>query len=105
MSTSYTWTVDSMVVAPTLEGHTDVVTAVNWRCTGTDGTTTVSKADNCPIPFQGGTFVAYPDLTLDEVLGWLDAIGINRPYIQDLVQEEITAQTQVQQVMSPPWIS
>ena len=105
MSTTFNWTVEKMICAPELEGHTDVVTSVMFACAGTDGTHGAEIRDTCAIPYHADSFVAYQDLTQDQVLAWLDAQGINRPYIEQLVQQKISDQYQNLQIQDPPWVS
>ena len=103
MSTSFEWTIDNMIVAPQQAGQNDVVTEVHWRCTGSDGSRTATITGPCGVSYQGGAFTNYSDLTLNQVLDWLDQAGINRPFIESLVQDQIAAQTVDTITMPPPW--
>jgi hypothetical protein len=104
MSTTFTWAVEKMICAPEFEGHNNVVTSVTFVCSGTDGNKTSEIRDTCSIPYQPDGFTAFSDLTLDQVLAWLDSLAINRPYIEQLVQEKITDQYQNLQPLDPPWV-
>lgn len=78
MTTEYTWVVSQMDTAPSKDGLTDVVVTVHWRrnATAVDGDNTyfadVYGAMACATPSETD-FTAYPDLTFEQVCGWLDA--------------------------------
>jgi hypothetical protein len=71
---TYQWLIGQLDTAPSEDGLIDVVKVVNWNrtaqqedinvsCYGTMSCTTPSETD----------FTAYPDLTYEQVCGWLDA--------------------------------
>ena len=104
--TLYTWSVDSMTNYPEFAGETNVVTVVNWICTGTDGVNTARTAGATGIPpVADDPFIPYADLTNDIVIEWvhnaLGTIGV------DNVQNDIDGQIYVAanpQVTQPlPW--
>jgi len=78
MTTTYEWVVSQMDTAPSLDGLTDVVVTVHWRrnAIAVDGDKTyfsdVYGSMGCQTP-SGTDFTAYPDLTFEQVCGWLDA--------------------------------
>jgi len=78
MTTTYQWVVSSMDTAPSLDGLTDVVVTVHWRrnAVATDADKTYYAdtygAMGCTTPSETD-FTAYPDLTFEQVCGWLDA--------------------------------
>lgn len=78
MTTEYAWVVSQMDTAPSLDGLTDVVVTVHWRrnAVAVDGDNTyfadVYGAMACQTPSETD-FTAYPDLTFEQVCGWLDA--------------------------------
>lgn len=78
METVKSWVVSQMDTAPSLDGLTDVVVTVHWRrnAVAVDGETTyfadVYGAMACATPSETD-FTAYPDLTFEQVCGWLDA--------------------------------
>jgi hypothetical protein len=102
MATTYNWVVNQLDTVPSEDGLTDVVKVVNWTrtaeqfvggepilvsCYGTMGCTTPSPTD----------FTAYPDLTYDQVCGWLDA-GLDVPTI------DAGLDTQIENIINPPII-
>lgn len=100
MAITYTWNISVLNCIPqTAEGADYVVTA-HWQCTGTDGTYTGQVYSTCSFPVvQGTTFVPYPDLTLDIVLGWIWANGV------DKAATEAAVQTQIDNQINPPIIT
>jgi len=78
MATIYSWQVSQMDTAPSLDGLTDVVVTVHWRrnAVAVDGDKTYYAntygSMGCTTPSETD-FTAYPDLTFEQVCGWLDA--------------------------------
>jgi len=102
MSTTYQWVINQMDTKPTEDGLTDVVVVVHWTRTaekyvggepilvssyGTMGCQTPSSTD----------FTAYPDLTYEQVCGWLDA-GLDVPAI------DLGLDQQIENIINPPII-
>ena len=102
MSTTYQWVVNQLDTAPTADGLIDVVVVVHWTRTaeqfvggepinvssyGTMGCTTPSATD----------FTAYPDLTYEQICGWLDA-GLDVPTI------DANLDKQIENIINPPII-
>ena len=80
MSTNqYTWVIEQLDCRPTLDGLTNVVENVHWRVNATDGknhNATVYGTQGLTAP-DTGTFIQYSDLTLDQVVAWVqDAMGL-----------------------------
>ena len=102
MATTYNWVINQMDTRPQEGQLMDVVIIVHWTRTaeqfvgaepilvssyGTMGCTTPSSTD----------FTAYPDLTYDQVCGWLDA-GLDVPAI------DLGLDQQIQNIINPPVI-
>jgi hypothetical protein len=102
MSIAYNWVINQMDTKPQEGQLMDVVIVVHWTRTaetffgaepvlvssyGTMGCTTPSSTD----------FTAYPDLTYDQVCGWLDA-GL------DVSAIDLGLDQQIQNVINPPVI-
>ena len=66
-----TWKIESMIVKPQDGSHSDVVVTAAWRCSASDGDKTASNYGSMGFASPGDDFVAYPDLTEEEVLGWV----------------------------------
>ena len=102
MTTTYEWVVSQMDTAPSLDGLTDVVVTVHWRrnAVAIDGDKTYF-ADTfdkmvCVTPSETD-FTAYPDLTFEQVCGWLDA-GNNVEALN------ANLDTQIENQINPPII-
>ena len=77
MEITYLWVVSQMDTIPSIDGLTDVVSVVHWRrqATAIDGDKTYYAdtygAMGCATPSETD-FTAYPDLTFEQVCGWLE---------------------------------
>jgi hypothetical protein len=77
MTITNTWSVVQMDAYPEFDGEQDVVFTVHWTLTGTDGTYNGSAYGSVGVSTStSGAFTPYADLTLDQVVGWVqDALG------------------------------
>ena len=105
MTTTYNWTVVQMQAYPEYEGEPDVVFTVHWTLSGTDGTYSGSSYGSVGITLtEGATFTPYADLTLDQVLGWVWANGVDKDATEAAVAAQIEAQINPTVVTPPlPW--
>ena len=102
MSTTYQWQIVQLDTIPKEGELLDVVSVVHWvraaeqyvggepinvSCYGTMGCTTPSSTD----------FTAYPDLTYEQVCGWLDA-GL------DVASIDLGLDGQIENIINPPII-
>jgi hypothetical protein len=102
MATTFAWVINQMDTKPQEDGLMDVVVTVHWTRTaeqfvggepinvssyGTMGCTTPSATD----------FTAYPDLTYDQVCGWLNA-GL------PVAEIDLSLQSQIDNIINPPII-
>lgn len=103
MSTTYKWVINQMNCVPQEGQLIDVVSVVHWTrvadtflgaeplsvsCYGTMACQTPSSTD----------FTAYPDLTYEQVCGWLDA-GLDVPAL------DANLDTQIENIINPPIIT
>lgn len=103
MATVYQWSISQMDEVPQDGSLLDVVVAVYWRRTATtevDGKVYVADTFgtmtcNTPSPTD---FTAYPDLTFEQVCGWLDA-GLNVPSLDGSLD------VQLANLINPPTVS
>jgi hypothetical protein len=78
MTTEYNWVISQMDTKPQEGNLIDVVVTVHWRrnATAVDGDKTyfadIYGSMACATPSETD-FTAYPDLTFEQVCGWLDA--------------------------------
>lgn len=108
MTTEINWTIAALDCAPSEDGHTDVVKTVHWRCDGSEtvGETVYSGSvySTCSLPAPEGQFVAYADLTKEQVLGWIWANGVDKDATEAAVQAQIDAAKTPAIVQPPlPW--
>jgi hypothetical protein len=91
MAIQYKWVLgdNSLSTAPSENGLTDVVKTIHWRYAGTDGDIYADTygAMACATPSETD-FTAYPDLTEDQVISWLEA-GLDVEALQANVAAKI----------------
>ena len=98
------WTIDAMDCYPQDQGNADVVYNVHWRCTGNDGDASASVYGTCAVPYAGGKFTPYDQLTQDQVLGWIWANGVNQAEVEASVTAQVNAILHPTTVSPPlPW--
>lgn len=103
MSTTYKWVINQMNCVPQEGQLIDVVSVVHWTriadtflgaeplnvsCYGTMACQTPSSTD----------FTAYPDLTYEQVCGWLDA-GL------DVATIDLGLDQQIENIINPPIVT
>lgn len=105
MSATITWTVTQMDCYPQIEGEQDVVFTVHWTCAGVQDQYIGSVYATTSVPLSGeGTFTPYPDLTQEQVLGWVWANGVDKDATEAAVQQQIDNQINPPVVTPPlPW--
>ncbi len=101
-----TWKIESMIVKPQDGSHTDVVVTAAWRCSDSSGEFTASNYGSMGFASPSGNFIAYPDLTEDEVLGWVWANGVDKDEVEANVARELDMQVNPPVVAKPlPWVA
>ena len=102
--TTITWVIERLDCVPqTAEGADYVVTAY-WRCSGVDGDYSGTVYATTSFPVVEGAFTPYADLTLDQVLGWCWANGVDKAATEAAVEGQIEAQKNPPIVAPPlPW--
>ena len=102
MSTTYQWVINQMDTKPTEDGLTDVVITVHWTRTaeqfvgGEPINVSVYGTMACSTP-SSTDFTAYPDLTYEQVCGWLNA-GL------DVEAIDLGLDKQIENIINPPVI-
>ena len=93
---TYQWIINQLETAPSEDGLTDVVKVVHWTRTAQQGDINVSSYGTmgCETPSETD-FTAYPDLTYDQVCGWLDA-GL------DVASIDLGLDGQIENIINPP---
>ena len=104
MATAFTWSVTAMDCYPQEQGNADVVFNVHWTCVGIDGDYSASVINTCQIPYAGGEFTPYEDLTQEDVLSWIWANGVDKDVTEEAVAQQIQNQINPPVVTPPlPW--
>jgi hypothetical protein len=68
----FTWTFPQFIVNPSVDGLTNVVTAINWVCTGTNGLVTSSSSGTVQLGTPNpAEFVPYADITQKMAFQWV----------------------------------
>jgi hypothetical protein len=97
--TTFNWVISQLDCHAQSEGQANVVFTVHWRLTGTDGTYDGTVYATCALPAPTDSFIPYEQLTLDQVLGWIWANGV------DKVSAEAAVQGQIDRQANPPVVS
>ena len=98
------WKIESMVVKPVDGAYTDCVVTAAWRCTASDGEHSASNYGSMGFASPSGDFIAYPDLTEADVLGWVWANGVDKDEVEANVARELEMQINPPTVPKPlPW--
>jgi hypothetical protein len=73
---TYKWEVLSLYTKPSLNGLTNVVKRVTWRYQITDGGNygEIYQDTHLPDPTDSNTYIAYPNLSEEIILGWVQNI-------------------------------
>lgn len=96
-----TWTVVSMQTAPQEAGLPDVVKAVAWLCTATDGVNEARCGGKTTVGVDFSSFVPYDQLTEADVIGWVQALL--GP--QEVTRIEADLQAQLTYMANPPVVA
>lgn len=102
--TTITWKIDALDCKPQDEELTDIVVTAHWRCTGTQEEYSGSVYGTASFPSPDSSFTPYADLTLNQVLGWVWANGVDKDATEAAVQSHINNQINPPIVNLPvPW--
>ena len=106
MSTVITWNVSQLDCLPQSAEGADYVVTAHWQCNGVNGDYSSSVYSTCSFPVvQGESFVPYADLTLNTVLGWIWANGVDKDATEAAVEQQIQNQINPPIVSPPlPWV-
>ena len=97
--TTFNWQIAALDCYPEKDGNTNVVFTVHWRCEGQHENFAASSYSTCSLPAPGDSFVAYDDLTKEDVLAWIWANGVDKDTVEESVQRQLDAQ------INPPVVS
>ncbi len=95
---SITWNV-SQTNYKTANGF---ITTAHWQCTAVDGNYVASTYSTCG--WQAGTpTVAYADVTMQEVLDWCWASGVDKEAVEAALASQIELQKNPVTSTGTPW--
>jgi len=100
----FAWSFPQFVVNPSLDGLTNVVTAINWVCTGTNGnfTSSASGTANLGTP-NPAEFIPYADITQEMAYAWVSQC-ISMPGVESGIAAQIKQLSQpLIQTQNPPF--
>jgi len=105
--TTITWNISQLDCLPQSAEGADYVVTAHWQCNGVDGDYNGSVYSTCSFAVVEGTsFTPYADLTLDQVLGWIWANGVDKTATEAAVEQQIETQKNPPIVAPPlPWVS
>jgi hypothetical protein len=103
----YQWNIQALDCVPQEDGKTDVVVTAHWTVSATDGTYTSSAYGTQSFTYDAGkAFIPYADLTLSEVVAWVQAaMGVDAvTALQENLDKQIENQINPPIVTPPlPW--
>lgn len=106
MNITYTWHIQELKMAPSLDGLTDVITNVRFKYTGTDSDSGYLAEFMGAIPIgqpESGSFIPLADLTEVEVIEWVKSI-YNLEHPNSVILKRINEQIQpTNQEVHMPW--
>jgi hypothetical protein len=104
MAVNYTWNIVRLDCYPELDGETDVVFVCHWTLAGEEAGFSGGVYGSVGVTLDAGaTFTPYADLTLAQVVGWVqDALGAEQVTAYEAnVAQQINDQV-VPPVVTPP---
>jgi hypothetical protein len=104
--TTITWLIERLDCVPQVPEGADYVVTAYWRCNGVDADYSGTVYATTSFPVVEGAFTPYADLTLDQVLGWVWANGVDKAATEAAVEGQIEAQKNPPIVSPPlPWVA
>jgi len=99
------WQVSNLDCKVSEDNLSDVVYCVHWRCSATEDGYSASVYSTCSLPAPDpANFIAYADLTQEQVLEWIWANGVDKAATEAAVQQQIELQKNPVVVSPPlPW--
>ena len=100
----YTWSFPQFIVNPSSDGLTNVVTAINWVCTGTNGAyaSSASGTVNLGSP-NSAEFTPYADITQEMAYQWVSQC-ISMPGVESGIAAQVAQLSKpLIQTQNPPF--
>jgi hypothetical protein len=105
MATVITWNISRLDRVPQTPEGADYVVTAYWSCSGVNGDYRANVYGTCSFAvMQGEAFTPYADLTLEQMLGWCWANGVDKESAEAAVEQQIENQKNPPIVSPPlPW--
>ena len=104
MAVTYTFTIEKLEGAPSLNGQTNVVTGVVFRMTGVDGSYEKQGFGFVAVDYDADNFVEFNNLTEATVKGWVEADTAVFNGVKDLLAEQIQEmKVPTKNELTKPW--
>lgn len=103
----YSWNIDQLVCAKSLDGLTDVVREISWSRILTESAYAVSCAGRSSVSEpDASSFTPFDQLTQEQVISWLYTV-VDVTAVDASLNEQLIALMQPPQevAMLPPWIT
>ena len=85
----FTWTYPQLIVNPTEQGLPNVVVAINWVCTGTDGNKSASSSGTVRLPSPNpAEFIPFDQITNDMAATWVKSM-LNADAVEKSIERRI----------------
>jgi hypothetical protein len=98
MTTSYNWT----ITQTDYETANGFIFTAHWTATAVDGNYTASIWSTCS--WQAGTpTIPYANVTMDEVLDWCYAAGVDKDATEAALAQQIALQKNPVTAIGTPW--
>lgn len=103
---TFNWTFPQFVIEPSIDGLTNVVTAMVWMCTGTavNGDTALQSGRIELLPPHPANFVPFDQITEQLALEWLSQ-SINLEGVEQTIAKQIARMRQTVQPINPPFVA
>jgi hypothetical protein len=99
------WSIGALDCKVSEDNLSNVVYCAHWRVSATEDGYSASVYSTCSLPAPDpANFIAYADLTQEEVLNWIWANGVDKTGTEAAVQQQIELQKNPVVVTPPlPW--
>ena len=101
---TYNWSFPQFIVNPSSDGLTNVVTAINWVCTGTNGLVTSSSSGTVNLGSPNSAeFTPYADITQEMAYQWVSQ-SISMPGVESGIAAQVAQLSKpLIQTQNPPF--
>ena len=86
------WKITQLDVVPTESDFDNVIVTAHWECIGLENVYSARVYGTVSLPAPSNDFTPYNELTLDEVLQWVWANGVDKDVTETNVTERINQQ-------------